>query len=109
MFCSCGVNSFKDIHSYIQQSLNTKKKNFLQVAAGCEEVAIFGAASETFSKKNINCSIAESLQRFQAVMDAAREAGIRVRGYVSCVCGCPYEGPVDPKAVAKVCMIFFFI
>ncbi|ROT78726.1 hydroxymethylglutaryl-CoA lyase, mitochondrial precursor [Penaeus vannamei] len=71
------------------------------VAAGCEEVAIFGAASETFSKKNINCSIAESLQRFQAVMDAARESGIRVRGYVSCVCGCPYEGPVDPKAVAK--------
>lgn len=72
-------------------------------------MAIFGAASETFSKKNINCSIAESLQRFQAVMDAARESGIRVRGYVSCVCGCPYEGPVDPKAVAKVCMIFYYI
>lgn len=72
-------------------------------------MAIFGAASETFSKKNINCSIAESLQRFQAVMDAAREAGIRVRGYVSCVCGCPYEGPVDPKAVAKVCMMGLFI
>ncbi|XP_042887621.1 hydroxymethylglutaryl-CoA lyase, mitochondrial-like isoform X2 [Penaeus japonicus] len=77
------------------------------VAAGCEEVAIFGAASETFSKKNINCSIAESLQRFQAVMDAAREAGIRVRGYVSCVCGCPYEGPVDPKAVAKVALAMY--
>ncbi|XP_071520283.1 hydroxymethylglutaryl-CoA lyase, mitochondrial isoform X2 [Panulirus ornatus] len=72
------------------------------VAAGCEEVAIFGAASESFSQKNINCSIAESLERFQAVMDAASKAGIRVRGYVSCVCGCPYEGPVDPKAVAKV-------
>nr|XP_027208477.1 hydroxymethylglutaryl-CoA lyase, mitochondrial-like [Penaeus vannamei] len=77
------------------------------VAAGCEEVAIFGAASETFSKKNINCSIAESLQRFQAVMDAARESGIRVRGYVSCVCGCPYEGPVDPKAVAKVSLAMY--
>lgn len=70
--------------------------------AGCEEVAIFGAASETFSQKNINCSIAESLQRFEAVMEAAKSVGVKVRGYVSCVCGCPYEGPVDPKAVAKV-------
>lgn len=65
-------------------------------------MAIFGAASETFSQKNINCSIAESLQRFEAVVEAAKSAGVRVRGYVSCVCGCPYEGPVDPKAVAKV-------
>ncbi|KAK8735716.1 hypothetical protein OTU49_005282 [Cherax quadricarinatus] len=72
------------------------------IAAGCEEVAIFGAASESFSQKNINCSIAESLERFQDVMNAANKMGIRVRGYVSCVCGCPYEGPVDPKMVAKV-------
>ena len=82
---------------------------YLQIAAGCDEVAIFGAASETFSQKNINCSIAESLQRFQAVMDAARDARIRVRGYVSCVCGCPYEGPVDPKAVAKVLLVDYCI
>lgn len=72
------------------------------LAAGVTEVAIFGAASETFSRKNINCSIQESLERFAAVTVAAREAGVRVRGYVSCVCGCPYEGPIDPKAVAKV-------
>lgn len=82
--------------------------SLLQVSAGCDEVAIFGAASETFSQKNINCSISESLERFQAVMKAAKERGIRVRGYVSCVCGCPYEGYVDPKAVAKVTAIFVF-
>ncbi|KAJ1988509.1 hypothetical protein H4R33_002403 [Dimargaris cristalligena] len=71
--------------------------------AGAKEVAIFGAASESFSQKNINCSIAESLDRFQSVMDAARVAGIPVRGYVSCVLGCPYEGPtITPEAVARV-------
>lgn len=71
-------------------------------AAGAEEVAIFGAASETFSQKNINCSIAESLERFAPVCEAARSAGIRVRGYVSCVLGCPYEGAIAPGAVADV-------
>jgi hydroxymethylglutaryl-CoA lyase len=71
-------------------------------AAGAEEVAIFGAASESFSKKNINCSIAESLERFEPVVAAARERGIRVRGYVSCVLGCPYEGEIAPAAVAAV-------
>ncbi|XP_041465361.1 hydroxymethylglutaryl-CoA lyase, mitochondrial-like [Lytechinus variegatus] len=70
--------------------------------AGAEEVAIFGAASETFSKKNINCSIDESLDRFSSVLEAAREANVKVRGYVSCVLGCPYEGAVHPEAVAKV-------
>jgi len=69
---------------------------------GCEEVAIFGAASETFSEKNINCSIAESLERFAPVAKAAIADGIRVRGYISCVLGCPYEGDVDPDAVANV-------
>lgn len=73
-----------------------------QVSAGAKEIAIFGAASESFSQKNINCSIAESLQRFKAVTDAAQEANIKVRGYVSTVVGCPYEGPVKPKAVAQV-------
>lgn len=72
------------------------------VAAGAEEVAIFGAASETFSRKNINCSIDESLDRFAAVCDAATARGLTVRGYVSCVHGCPYEGKISPGAVARV-------
>ncbi|MGH8747316.1 MAG: hydroxymethylglutaryl-CoA lyase [Burkholderiales bacterium] len=71
-------------------------------AAGAGEVAIFGAASETFSRKNINCSIAESLERFRPVARAARAANIKVRGYVSCVLGCPYEGDVAPAKVAEV-------
>ena len=72
------------------------------LAAGAEEVAVFAAASESFSRKNINCSIAESLERFGPVMEAAKAAGVRVRGYVSCVLGCPYEGDIDPQAVAHV-------
>ncbi|MCF6195726.1 MAG: hydroxymethylglutaryl-CoA lyase [Emcibacter sp.] len=72
------------------------------LAAGATEVAIFGAASESFSQKNINCSIAESLDRFRPVMDRAAEENIAVRGYVSCVVGCPYEGAIDPGVVAHV-------
>ena len=72
------------------------------LAAGADEVAIFGAASESFSRKNINCSIAESLQRFAPVMAAAAAQGIPVRGYISCVLGCPYEGEIGPAAVAAV-------
>lgn len=72
------------------------------LAAGAREVAVFGAASESFSQRNINCSIAESLDRFGPVVDRARAAGVRVRGYVSCVLGCPYEGAVDPGRVAEV-------
>ena len=72
------------------------------VAAGAEEVAVFGAASETFSRKNINCSIAESLERFAPVVEAALKRGIRVRGAVSCAMGCPYEGQVAPSAVTKM-------
>jgi hydroxymethylglutaryl-CoA lyase len=71
-------------------------------AAGAGEVAIFGAASEAFSRKNINCSIAESLERFRPVAEAARAAGVKLRGYVSCVLGCPYEGEVKPAQVAAV-------
>jgi hydroxymethylglutaryl-CoA lyase len=71
-------------------------------AAGAAEIAVFGAASETFSRKNINASIAESLGRFAPVAEAARAKGIRVRGYISCVVGCPYEGEVKPGAVAGV-------
>lgn len=72
------------------------------LAAGVDEVAVFGAASESFSQKNINCSIAESLDRFAPVMEAAGKAGIPVRGYVSTVLGCPYEGDIAPEQVAKV-------
>ena len=72
------------------------------VEAGVKEVAVFAAASEAFSQKNINCSIAESLERFVPVMEAAKSHGITVRGYVSCVLGCPYEGEVAPEQVAAV-------
>lgn len=71
-------------------------------AAGVEEIAIFGAASERFSHHNTNCSIAESLERLAAVAAAAKRYGMRVRGYISCVVDCPYEGPVAPRAVAGV-------
>jgi hydroxymethylglutaryl-CoA lyase len=71
-------------------------------AAKAEEIAIFGAASESFSRRNINCSIAESLARFAPVAEAARRDGVRVRGYVSCVLGCPYEGDIASAAVADV-------
>ena len=72
------------------------------VAAGADEVAIFGAASEGFSQKNINCSIAESIDRFAPVAAAANAAGISLRGYVSCVIACPYDGVTDPAMVADV-------
>ncbi|MEW9798649.1 hydroxymethylglutaryl-CoA lyase [Alteromonas sp. CYL-A6] len=75
--------------------------------ANADEVAVFGAASESFSQKNINCSIDESLARFEPVIRAARDAGVRVRGYVSCVLGCPYEGDISPEAVAHVSKTLF--
>lgn len=70
--------------------------------SGVEEIAVFGAASESFSQRNINCSIAESLDRFRPVCERALAAGLRVRGYVSCVLGCPYEGAVASGKVAEV-------
>jgi hydroxymethylglutaryl-CoA lyase len=72
------------------------------IAVNADEVAIFGAASEAFSQKNINCSIAESLERFEPIMAAAKIANIPVRGYVSCVIACPYDGEVPPEQVADV-------
>jgi len=72
------------------------------LAAGADEVAIFGAASESFTQKNINCSISESLERFAPVMAAAKANNLRVRGYVSCVLGCPYEGEISAEKVAEV-------
>ena len=74
----------------------------LALAAGVQEIAVFGAASESFSQRNINCSIEESLERFRRVCDAAQSAGLKIRGYVSCVLGCPYEGEIKPDAVAHV-------
>ncbi|KAL2316894.1 hypothetical protein Fmac_030770 [Flemingia macrophylla] len=72
------------------------------IASGAREVAIFASASESFSKSNINCSIEDSLIRFQAVTRAAKQLSVPVRGYVSCVVGCPVEGPISPSKVAYV-------
>lgn len=72
------------------------------IASGVEEVAVFAAASEAFSQRNINCSIAESLERFAPVMEEAARRGLKVRGYVSCVLGCPYQGEVPLADVAMV-------
>ncbi|MEW6163723.1 MAG: hydroxymethylglutaryl-CoA lyase [Pseudomonadota bacterium] len=77
------------------------------LAAQAAEVAVFAAASEAFSRKNINCTIKESLERFRPVMGRAKDAGIKVRGYVSCVLGCPYQGEVAPAAVAEVAWALF--
>ena len=77
------------------------------VAADAMEVAVFAAASETFSQKNINCSIAESISRFDPIFAAARDAGVRVRGYVSCVLECPYEGRVSPEKIGEVARSLF--
>jgi hydroxymethylglutaryl-CoA lyase len=77
------------------------------LAAGAQEIAVFGAASEAFSQKNINCSIAESLDRFRPVVAAAKKANVTVRGYVSCVLGCPYQGAVAPLVVADVAWQLF--
>ncbi|WP_252108581.1 MULTISPECIES: hydroxymethylglutaryl-CoA lyase [unclassified Halomonas] len=75
--------------------------------ANVSEVAVFAAASEAFSQKNINCSIDESLARFEPVMARALDANVRVRGYVSCVLGCPYEGEITPRKVARVAQSLF--
>ena len=72
------------------------------IAVGANEVAIFAAASEEFSQKNINCSISESIKRFEALIDAAQAQQIPVRGYISCVLGCPYSGAVDANKVASI-------
>ena len=77
------------------------------LATGVTEVAVFAAASEAFSQKNINCSIAESIERFEPVIESAREHGVAVRGYVSTVVGCPYQGDVPPEKVAEVSKALF--
>ncbi|MFL9923781.1 hydroxymethylglutaryl-CoA lyase [Herbaspirillum lusitanum] len=72
------------------------------LASGCKEIAVFAAASESFSRRNINCSVSESIVRFRPVAELAKAHGIALRGYVSCVMGCPYEGDIAPSAVASV-------
>ncbi len=75
------------------------------MAAGAEEIAIFGSPSESFTQANINCTVAMSLERFRPVCEAALARGVRVRGYVSCTLGCPFEGPMEPAAVAQFAAI----
>lgn len=87
--------------SYSALTPNTKGFD-AAIDAEVDEIAIFGAASESFSQKNINCSIAESIERFIPVAEQAADFGIPMRGYVSCVVGCPYEGVISPAEVAKV-------
>ena len=79
----------------------------LALAAGVEEIALFAAATETFSQKNTNCSIAESIERFNEVIDHAQAAGVKIRGYVSCVLGCPYEGEVSFDTVSMITQKLF--
>jgi len=95
-----GINRFKDI-SYSALTPNLKSYH-KAIAAGANAVAVFASASESFSQKNINCTITESLKRFAPVLEVARSNNIPVRGYVSCVAGCPYEGVVAPSTVARV-------
>ena len=88
----------------VYTALTPNLKGFEQaVAAGASEVAVFASASEGFSQHNINCSIADSLKRFESVILAASEHNIRVRGYISCVLGCPYDGEVAPQQVMRIC------
>jgi hydroxymethylglutaryl-CoA lyase len=75
--------------------------------AGARLIAVFAAASESFSRANINCSVAESIERFKPVLARARVDGVRVRGYVSCVLGCPYEGEIKPQAVVDVARVLW--
>lgn len=97
---------FQGIHrksDVTYSSLTPNLKGFERaLAVKADEVAVFAAASEAFAQKNTNCSIAESLERFKPVMDAAKDAEIPVRGYISCVVGCPYEGDIAPEKVLEV-------
>jgi len=77
------------------------------IAAGAKEVAIFASASESFSQKNINCSISESIERFEPIFDRAKSLNIKVRGYLSCVLGCPFEGEVALEKVAELAALLY--
>ena len=95
-----GIKRFKGV-SYAALTPNLRGFE-AALAAGADEIAIFASASEGFSRANINCSIDESLARFRPVAEAARDAGLPMRGYVSCVTDCPFDGPTPPGAVARV-------
>lgn len=95
-----GINRYADI-SYAALTPNLRGYEGAR-AANADEVAIFASASEGFSQKNINCSIAESIERFKPVLEAAKADGMPVRGYVSCVTDCPYDGPTPPQSVSNV-------
>ncbi|XP_052761636.1 hydroxymethylglutaryl-CoA lyase, mitochondrial-like [Mya arenaria] len=100
-----GITRYDNV---VYSALTPNLKGFeAALEAGASEVAIFGAASESFSKKNINCTIAESIDRFGAVVTAASRARLPVRGYVSCVLGCPYEGDIAPQKVAQVAKLMY--
>lgn len=100
-----GINRNSNIR---YSALTPNLKGFERaLQAGVDEVAVFAAASESFSQKNINCSIAESLERFKPVMREAENNNIPVRGYVSCVVACPYDGAIKPDAVARVSTALF--
>ncbi|KAG9454886.1 hypothetical protein H6P81_007790 [Aristolochia fimbriata] len=102
------MEAIRDVDGVRFPVLTPNLKGFeAAVAAGAKEVAVFASASESFSKSNINCSIEESLARYRAVAEAARKLSIPVRGYVSCVVGCPVEGPVPPSNVARVAKELF--
>ncbi|WP_443093949.1 hydroxymethylglutaryl-CoA lyase [Marinicella pacifica] len=87
----------------VYSALTPNMKGFeAAMDSGIKEVAVFTAASETFNQKNINCSIEESFERFAPILEQAKQQNIKVRGYVSCVLGCPYEGDIDSEQVAAV-------
>ncbi|WP_445945405.1 hydroxymethylglutaryl-CoA lyase [Shewanella sp.] len=105
---SAVLNGIKRKQGVVYSALTPNLKGLeLAIAAGADEVAIFGAASQSFSHKNINCSIEESIERFIPLMDMAKQRNIAVRGYVSCVLGCPYEGEIKASEVARVSDILY--
>lgn len=97
---------FAELPKYPNISLSLLTPNIkgfeAALAVGCQEVAVFTAASESFTQKNINCSIEESFAKFADIFAAAKQHNIKVRGYVSCIVDCPYEGAIEPKVVAQV-------
>ena len=99
------MEGIKGLDEGVKVSVLTPNLKGLESAAKSgrvDAVAVFGAASQSFSQKNINCTIEESIGRFSSVASEALRLGVKVRGYISCVAGCPYEGPIDPRAVASV-------
>ena len=96
-------SSLSRVPAVVYSALTPNLRGYdLALASGADEVAVFSAASEKFNQRNINCSISESLARFEPLMEKAINDGVRVRGYISCVVGCPYEGSIEPERVLEV-------